>query len=331
MPTREDSEQAHLGVTIRTWHAVSAACMVVIGVLYVASTFATSEFGLGRMVPSVLGAVAVLVAVWIVSLRTRSRYFVAIWPIYLMAALVVAHYETPDAAQLVLGTLVLAFLLVGLTQPQWAFLLLLVPATVTYVIVVNLPGGQLAIRLVVGAAVWITVAALPAWLTERLRVSRAQLAALAGTDQLTLLPNRRAWDTRLGELLGDEAEHQLVVGLADLDHFKRFNDTYGHLEGDVLLADFADSLRSSVKDADIVARWGGEEFAFALIGCSRDDAVAVAHRLRAAVPRGETCSVGLAPWMPGDDASSITRRADLALYRAKENGRDRVEIAEAVA
>jgi len=315
-----------LGVTVRTWHALSAVCMLAIGLLYVASTIATSEWDFAHVGVSMLSSAAFLAVLWLVSLKIRSRYFILAWPAFLIITLGGAHFVAPDAAQLVVGTMILAFLLTGLTQPQWVFPLLFVPAGAAYWIVLDLPVHQLIIRLIVAVSIWSAVAALPGWLTARLRDARIRYATEATTDQLTMLPNRRAWDARLGELLDGASKRALVVGLADIDHFKRFNDTYGHLEGDGLLADFADALRANVKGADIVARWGGEEFAFALVGCDRDDAVNVAERLRSAMPRGQTCSVGLAAWVPGEDAFSIMHRADRALYRAKESGRDRTEM-----
>ena len=326
MPSRQSRERVLLGTTIRTWHTVSVTCMVAIGVLYVMSTIATSEWDLPHVGVSLLCSAAFLAALWLVSLKIVSRYFILAWPVFLVITLGGAHFVAPSSAQLLLGTLVLAFLLTGLTQPQWLFLALIPPAACAYTLVADLPVHQLVIRLILAISIWTAVAALPGWLTARLRDARIRYATQATTDQLTMLPNRRAWDARLGELLDGDSKHALVVGLADIDHFKRFNDAHGHLEGDVLLADFADALRSNVKEADIVARWGGEEFAFALIGCSREDAVNVAERLRGAMPRGQTCSVGLAAWVPGEDASSITHRADQALYRAKAHGRDRTEI-----
>lgn len=157
----------------------------------------------------------------------------------------------------------------------------------------------------------------------------AQLAQAAGRDPLTGLANRRQWDehgarevaraTRTGQ--------PLTFCLVDLDHFKRYNDTRGHLAGDVLLREFAVAAADCLRDIDTLARWGGEEFALALPDCTAADAVAVADRIRAAVPHGQTCTVGIAQWQPGQTVAQALECADEALYTGKRNGRDAVVIA----
>ena len=157
----------------------------------------------------------------------------------------------------------------------------------------------------------------------------------ARTDALTGLANRREFDQRLEELF---AEHRrggrsFSVALVDIDHFKSINDLHGHPEGDRVLTEFAHSLRSELADTLLVARFGGEEFAVILQDSVRQSAGRI-ERLRQQIARqrhqvgqGElrlTVSAGLAE--PGDDmgAASIVRRADEALYAAKNIGRNRV-------
>ena len=154
----------------------------------------------------------------------------------------------------------------------------------------------------------------------------AQYALLARTDQLTGLPNRRAWDERLAHLMAaaDRSAGPLVVAVADLDHFKAYNDTHGHGRGDQLLTSVAASLRSGLRTVDLVARWGGEEFALALPDCEPADAAAVLDRVRATVPEGQTVSIGYAVWDGHETARSVVDRADRALYAAKATGRDQV-------
>jgi len=157
----------------------------------------------------------------------------------------------------------------------------------------------------------------------------AQVEALARTDALTGLPNRRAWDEHV-EAERERARqngHPLTLAMVDLDHFKRFNDAHGHVAGDELLAEVADVWRRALRAGDVLARYGGEEFAVLLPGCSTDEAVVLLERLRAATPRGETCSVGMATCEPGDSAATLGARADAALYEAKRAGRDRVAVA----
>ncbi len=155
--------------------------------------------------------------------------------------------------------------------------------------------------------------------------------ALADTDALTGLPNRRAWDGAIARHL-DQARAQrrrLTVALIDLDHFKRFNDERGHQAGDRLLKGAAGAWRSELRAGDVLARYGGEEFALVAPDCGVDDAVGLAERLRAAVPGDATCSIGVAEWDGHEDADALLARADAALYAAKRTGRDRVTPAGA--
>lgn len=152
-----------------------------------------------------------------------------------------------------------------------------------------------------------------------------ELETLAHTDELTGLPNRRSWETRLRSLLTTvPAGRGLVVALIDFDHFKVYNDTLGHAAGDVLLAGFARRARALLKTGDMLARWGGEEFALSLVDCSPTDAAGVLERVRGAMPDGQTCSIGYVVVDASDRPDDIMGRADTALYRAKNGGRDRI-------
>jgi diguanylate cyclase (GGDEF)-like protein len=160
-------------------------------------------------------------------------------------------------------------------------------------------------------------------------------------DPLTSLPNRRQLDAdiegRLAELV--QENRQAVVAMIDIDHFKRFNDDYGHRVGDVTLQKVASVLRSSARDDDQIYRYGGEEFVVVFTDSRPDEALSLANRLRLAVesaplsgehldPVGPvTISIGLA-LLPehGTDLSDLIAKADRAMYRAKANGRNRVEL-----
>ena len=194
-----------------------------------------------------------------------------------------------------------------------------------------------------GPARWITTigtVALSAlvvdWLVRRVRSAAAErtdlLAALAEdarTDDLTGLPNRRAWDEALERELARAARERtpLCVALIDLDRFKRFNDDHGHLAGDRLLKEIAAVWGNELRSTDVLARYGGEEFALALPGCDTDDAATLLERLRSAMPEDQTCSVGVALWDAEESAERLFGLADNALYAAKESGRDRVVAA----
>ncbi|HEY7380285.1 MAG TPA: sensor domain-containing diguanylate cyclase [Gaiella sp.] len=151
-----------------------------------------------------------------------------------------------------------------------------------------------------------------------------RLEALARTDELTGLPNRRAWEETIREAVADATlrDHALCIALIDLDHFKRFNDRHGHQAGDRLLKSAAASWRSALRGSDTLARYGGEEFAAVLPHCRLGEAHAVLERLRARTPDGLTCSVGLAEWSRGESDLMLVARADEALYEAKRVGRD---------
>jgi diguanylate cyclase (GGDEF)-like protein/PAS domain S-box-containing protein len=172
-------------------------------------------------------------------------------------------------------------------------------------------------------------------ITERklLEDQQARLLAraeeTARIDSLTALPNRRHWDEELGRELARTRRHQtsLCVALLDLDHFKHFNDTRGHREGDRLLRNCAAAWRMSIRGSDFLARYGGEEFAVLLPECELDGAMDVIERLRANTPQVQTVSAGVAQWNGYEATAALIDRADLALYEAKRGGRDRAAAA----
>ena len=156
-----------------------------------------------------------------------------------------------------------------------------------------------------------------------------RLTAQTRTDALTGLCNRRAWEDELPRELARSGRYDqpVTVAIIDLDHFKRFNDEHGHLGGDSLLRELGTIWPSHLREIDLIARWGGEEFVLLLPNCWSERAHAVVERLRAAVPMGQTCSAGIAAWDGLETGRQLVERADHALYLAKERGRDRVELA----
>src|SRR5262249_15199345 len=142
----------------------------------------------------------------------------------------------------------------------------------------------------------------------------------------TTVPNRRAWDAHLGLLLA-EGEESLTLCIIDLDHFKAYNDEHGHPAGDALLRGMATAWHEQLPPTALLARLGGEEFGLVLPRHDLVDAWAVVEQLRTSVPEGQTCSAGVAQRRYGESASDLMRRADQALYRAKQEGRDRSELA----
>lgn len=158
-------------------------------------------------------------------------------------------------------------------------------------------------------------------------------------DPLTGLPNRAAWSERVEREMLEWQAHggHLAMAILDLDHFKRINDSYGHLAGDKVLKIVADQLRKRLRSHDFIARFGGEEFVLLLPQTSPAAAAQIAEVLRATVEacpfhfKGErvviTTSIGLGAFRPGERGDQVLKRADAALYRAKESGRNRVELA----
>ncbi|WP_326491136.1 MULTISPECIES: GGDEF domain-containing protein [Thermus] len=153
------------------------------------------------------------------------------------------------------------------------------------------------------------------------------------TCALTGLPNRRAFELALAREISRAERYgtPFSLVLVDLDHFKRINDTLGHDYGDELLRRVARLLVDQVRREDVVARWGGEEFALLLPSTRAEDAQRIAERLRQVLQAqnlGLTASFGVAEYVLGEEEDSLFRRADQALYRAKDAGRNRVEVAE---
>jgi diguanylate cyclase (GGDEF)-like protein len=181
------------------------------------------------------------------------------------------------------------------------------------------------------------------YLQEQLIDAREALRDQATHDRLTGLWNRAA----IVDLLNNElarAHRQnapVAVVMADLDFFKRINDTYGHPTGDEVLRNVSNAMRDSVRRYDSVGRYGGEEFLIVLPGCDQSNALGHAERIRAAIARiavekptgivRPTMSLGVAVFenCTVPDASALMNAADIALYRAKHAGRNRVEFAVA--
>jgi len=162
---------------------------------------------------------------------------------------------------------------------------------------------------------------------------------MAITDELTGIFNRRhIMDVlRYQKSMADRGDYIFVVCYADLDHFKQVNDKFGHSTGDIVLQKFAVLTKEVIREVDYIARFGGEEFLLILVKTSLPDAVVVSERIRKSIGKfsfGDlspdlhmTVSIGVAAYQSGEQIEDLLDRADAALYRAKESGRNRVESA----
>jgi diguanylate cyclase len=175
---------------------------------------------------------------------------------------------------------------------------------------------------------------------KSLRQAHEAALKASQTDLLTGLPNRRHILDLLDEALAanQNTGSSLCVAVIDIDHFKAINDAHGHEAGDAVLAHFARSCRTRVRAQDHLGRTGGEEFLLLLPEVRPDDAVRIIDRIRDGFPAPVlghnglelpcSFSAGVTDALPDDDRSSILRRADRALYAAKEEGRDRTRIGQ---
>jgi len=192
---------------------------------------------------------------------------------------------------------------------------------------------SLYVNLLICLAVMMVVLVL---LNRVLRRFQLRIETQAMLDSLTGLPNRRGFDRIAMNAIAEcRRDHKaLSAMLLDLDHFKRLNDTHGHLAGDEVLVGFADDVRRCLRDSDIICRWGGEEFIILLKDTSTSGARRVAEKIRLLAEQHTyvftdaalqvTVSLGLTELHPNDTLQSLIARADQALYSAKQGGRNRV-------
>lgn len=175
---------------------------------------------------------------------------------------------------------------------------------------------------------------------ESLKAELEKTRQDARVDPLTSLFNRRVFESEMGTLLYGDTEGAVTLVLVDVDHFKRFNDTYGHLMGDKVLQYVGKLLREFCPEPMLPVRFGGEEFAILLPSATKEQAVNLSNQLREKIQAirikqkksGEvissiTASFGVATSKPKDSINTLIDRADQALYSAKQNGRNQVQIA----
>jgi diguanylate cyclase (GGDEF)-like protein len=231
-----------------------------------------------------------------------------IWAVYFFIMVSVAHFYYPVARQYAVW-LAVNYALVGL---------------MTYLRGLPVPSAHM---LVAGVILLAGLQNLAAYTGGERRL-RSQMSEIARIDPLTSLRNRRGLEEALdGALKSASPGKGLALLMLDVDHFKRYNDQYGHLVADDILEQLGRLLVSSGRDIDIVARYGGDEFVIALPDVTATDAVSIAERLRQRVERSALCTISIGVGVargPDTDIEELLNRADAALRVAKEAGRNRV-------
>jgi diguanylate cyclase (GGDEF)-like protein len=201
------------------------------------------------------------------------------------------------------------------------------------ILVLEVIGQQISdgIAIATGsAALFLLVVLRMAQLLRQVEKQSRRLQELTHVDELTGLPNRRAWAVELPRAI-ERARRDgrpLAVAMLDLDHFKRFNDEYGHPAGDRMLKSAGAAWRAQARTVDQLARYGGEEFILLLPNADSQAAAVVVDRLLRATPLGQTFSAGIAVWNGTETSDDLVARADRALYRAKAEGRNRIAAAD---
>ncbi|HNQ98180.1 MAG TPA: GGDEF domain-containing protein, partial [Treponemataceae bacterium] len=168
-----------------------------------------------------------------------------------------------------------------------------------------------------------------------IRRDRLRLKTLSLTDSLTGIANRVSLFDFLSREIHKSVRYDFDLSLIlfDIDHFKQINDSYGHAEGDRVLVKTVEAVRSEIRSSDFLARLGGEEFVVILSHCPVEAAITAAEKIRRAVAQAKVCesspvtiSVGVASLQKEERADSLIARADQAMYRAKEAGRNCVRV-----
>jgi len=168
-----------------------------------------------------------------------------------------------------------------------------------------------------------------------LKQNNEEFKKIAVTDHLTRIYNRAYFDKQIEMALNkyDRYSHIFSIILIDIDHFKNINDNFGHTEGDKVLVKFTEIIKQKLRQTDIFARWGGEEFAILIPYTDKENAIIVADKIRIAIQNytfsnkyNVTCSLGVTQVEKNDKKNTLFNRVDKALYGAKENGRNKVKL-----
>ena len=196
------------------------------------------------------------------------------------------------------------------------------------VVAILLVGWAVSVDLVKDTGVAMSLMAVEASVALEQADLLRTVQELARTDQLTGVPNRRAFEEMLPVVLAGATPHAPVcVAMLDLDHFKDYNDAHGHPAGDLFLQDVTRAWTRELRGTDVLARLGGEEFVVVLRDCLIEDAASVLDKLRRVTPADQTASIGIAQWDGVESRQALVQRVDEALYTAKSSGRNRLHCA----
>jgi diguanylate cyclase (GGDEF)-like protein len=295
------------------WGSVELLAAALLTVLVAASAVGVPWARLPRWT-HVLPALAYVVAVALLR-DGASGSSAGVAPVVLLPVFWLALYGTRGHLAVVLGEVLTFFVLPVLVIGSPAYPVSGIRAGILFV----------AVAAIMGVTVQSLVSRVRAQQRERDDLLK-QLDALAHTDELTALPNRRAWSAELERAItrARDSGRPLTIAALDLDNFKAFNDSFGHDHGDRLLTQAAASWRQHLRPDDIIARLGGDEFALILPDCAPHSARPVLGRLLRHTPVSMTCSIGVAVWNGSESGHDVLARADRALYDAKHDGRDRI-------
>jgi diguanylate cyclase (GGDEF)-like protein len=282
-------------------------------------TGSLGAFLLGDTVWVVLGNLGTDLAEWPVANRGIDMIFLVAFSLFGVAALHPSGREVNRATTVspprLSGTLLILLTVASLIAPA--------------ILAAELVGGEVndGPAIVVGSTtLFLLVVTRMAQLLRQVERQARRVRELSRQDELTGLPNRRAWNDELPRAL-EHARRDgapVSVALLDLDHFKRFNDAYGHPAGDRLLKEAAAAWHGRLRTVDTLARYGGEEFIVLLPAADTAQAAEVLDRVLAVTPLGQTFSAGVATWNGSETSDELIARADSALYAAKGAGRNRI-------
>jgi len=319
-------------VTLRRLAPFAGATVLGLALGLIGSRVDVAELGVSLALTVALSAVVVLVPWPRVPTWTRALPAFA----YLLAVGVLRDAAGGAGSGLSSLTLLPIFWVALYGTRAQLIAVLVATAAVLYFPFVVIGAPAYPVAMWRGGAMFVVVAAIVGFtvhgLTGRLRAvlrDRArlieQLETLAGTDPLTGVANRRAWDDAVARAMAAARRRvaPLCVVILDVDHFKRINDEHGHQQGDRILQTIATAWSAQVRPSDLLARVGGEEFAVLLPGGDVETGEHLAERLRAAMPAGITGSAGVAEWDGMADAHALLASADELLYLAKQGGRNR--------